>query len=405
MKKVKKETIKVTNMSCYGCEETIKTELTKLEGIKIVKPNYKKNEVTLTYDEQIISMKDIEKELSKIGYGVKNSLKEYIISITVVIIAFLILTKLNIFNNIPDINNNTDYIMLFFIGLLTSFHCIFMCGGINLAASTNYRSGILYNLGRLISYTLIGGIVGLIGSVITFDQTIKDLINVFVGTIMILMSLQILRIITLPRLNFNIKSKTKAPFIIGLLNGLMPCGPLQAMQLYALTTGSFIKGAFSMFLFASGTIPLMLLLSFMGSFLSKGKLKSLKKVSAIFILVFGIMIIFRSIDLPNFSSNIPSNAIVAKDMGEYQLVEVRFERGVYRPIVVEKNKKVVWKITLQTGDLNGCNDEIYIPEFNLTKELKYGENIIEFTPNKKGIFKYTCWMNMLQSSIYVVDNI
>ena len=70
----------------------------------------------------------------------------------------------NIFNVIPNIDSSITYGMLFITGLLTSIHCISMCGAINLMAiidtkNKNYKRPILYNLGRVISYTIIGGIV------------------------------------------------------------------------------------------------------------------------------------------------------------------------------------------------------------------------------------------------------
>jgi len=61
----------------------------------------------------------------------------------------------------------------------------------------------------------------------------------------------------------------KGPFTVGLLNGLMPCGPLQAMQIYALSTGNPLKGALSMLLFSLGTVPLMFGLGALGSLLSR----------------------------------------------------------------------------------------------------------------------------------------
>ena len=117
----------------------------------------------------------------------------------------------------------------------------------------NYKRPILYNLGRVISYTIIGGIVGGIGSIFSFNDTVKGIIILIASIIMLLMALNMLGLIDfrLPYINrLKIKNKSHNALIIGLLNGLMPCGPLQAMQMYALSTGSIIKGALSMFLFS-----------------------------------------------------------------------------------------------------------------------------------------------------------
>ncbi len=138
-----------------------------------------------------------------------------------------------------------------------------MCASINLVAIINtgrkksLKRPILYNLGRLISYTLLGGVVGLIGNV---NSIISKIIVILAATFMFLMSLNMLGIIKLTKIRFlKYKTNTRNSFVIGLLNGFMPCGTLQSMQMVALSTKSFFKGAFSMFCFCSGTIPLMLL--------------------------------------------------------------------------------------------------------------------------------------------------
>ena len=104
----------------------------------------------------------------------------------------------------------------------------------------------------------------------------NGIIILVASLIMLLMSFNMLGIIEfrLPFINkIKLKTKSRNSFIIGLLNGLMPCGPLQAMQVYALSTGSFIKGALSMFLFSLGTVPLMLLVGiFYNLIKGKGKI-------------------------------------------------------------------------------------------------------------------------------------
>ena len=55
--------------------------------------------------------------------------------------------------------------------------------------------------------------------------------------------------------------------------------------------------------------------------------------------------------------------------------------------------------------LTGCNNKIIMQDFNIEKNLVEGDNIIEFTPTKTGIFTYTCWMNMIKNNIKVVDKI
>ncbi|MBP5683993.1 MAG: sulfite exporter TauE/SafE family protein, partial [Bacilli bacterium] len=323
----------------------------------------------------------------------------------------------NIFNVIPNIDNNITYGMLFVTGILTSIHCISMCGAINLIAiidqeKKNYKRPILYNLGRVISYTIIGGIVGGIGSIFSFNDTVKGIIILLASIIMLLMALNMLGIIDfrLPYINrLKIKNKSHNALIIGLLNGLMPCGPLQAMQMYALSTGSIIKGTLSMFLFSLGTVPLML---FIGIFynLIKGKGKIIiNKIASILILIFSIVMLNRGllalglditkvfVDYGNFTKTTLTE--------EYQVIEFDLDYNNYKDIIVQKDIPVKMIIHVDEKYLTGCNNEIHIRDFNIQKKLEVGENIIEFTPTKEGVYTYTCWMEMIKNNIKVIDDI
>ena len=168
------------------------------------------------------------------------------------------------FNFIPQINQNMSYGILFIVGLSTSLHCIAMCGGINLSQSLNankenssIKPSLLYNFGRVVSYTLIGGIVGAIGSVVSLSGSASGIVSLAAGVFMLIMGLNMLNIFPwlrniVPRMpkffsrKIHQKKGSSSSFVVGLLNGLMPCGPLQSMQLYTLGTGSFLAGSLSL---------------------------------------------------------------------------------------------------------------------------------------------------------------
>ena len=267
-----KKYVKIDGIHCPHCIDVITKELMKNKNIKEV--IIKNNTAHITYNKKLTN-KEIINTINNIDYFTKDEyisdnlkdldnkirLKEFIIIVSIILLIWFLINIIfgyNIFNVIPNIDSSITYGMLFITGLLTSIHCISMCGAINLIAiidsnNKNYKRPILYNLGRVVSYTIIGGLVGLLGSVITLNSTIYGIIILLAAIIMFLMSLSMLGIVDfkLPVINkFKLKNKTNNAFIIGLLNGLMPCGPLQAMQIYALSSGSFIKGALSMFLFS-----------------------------------------------------------------------------------------------------------------------------------------------------------
>ena len=347
----------------------------------------------------------------------KTNLKEIILIITVLILIFYLLYKLigfNIFNVIPPIDSNITYGMLFITGLFTSIHCISMCGAINLltvinkTGKRNYKRPILYNLGRLISYTFLGAVVGLIGSTITINNKVSGIIILLAATIMFLMALSMLGVIPLRKVKrLNGKLKTKSPFLIGLLNGLMPCGPLQAMQVYALSTGSPIKGAISMFLFCLGTIPLMLSTGLILTRLNSKNKILINKIDTCLILILSLVMLNQallSLDIDLFKNQKEETYQKSIIKDNYQEIKINASYGNYQDIIIQKDIPVRLIIHVDKDKLTGCNNEIYLKKYNIKKKLVAGDNLIEFTPTKVETLTYTCYMNMIKNNIKVIDN-
>ena len=420
--------VKIDGISCDNCRNKIKNELLKISEVNEV--NITKNIKKITYIDKI-DTEEIIKTINYLGYLTKNSyisqnindidnnikLKEFILILSVIIFIIYILRiilGINIFNVIPSIDNNLSYGMLFITGLLTSIHCISMCGAINIVATYNkenkfsIKKSLLYNIGRIISYTIIGGLIGLIGNIITVNDTINGIIIILTSLVMILMSLNMMNIINFKLPHIKLKYKPNNSFLIGLLNGLMPCGPLQSMQLYALSTGSFLKGALSMLAFSLGTLPLMLSVGIFLSIFSKDKKILLNKIASVLILILSLSMLNRGIstlgiNINSFNKNY-NDYVKSTIIDDIQEVQINLTYGKYGDILVQKGKKVKLIINVDKKYLTGCNDTVIIKEFNIKQELKEGENIIEFTPNKIGTYSMNCWMNMIQNNIKVVDN-
>jgi sulfite exporter TauE/SafE len=325
------------------------------------------------------------------------------------------------------------YGMLFVIGLLTSVHCVAMCGGINLSQcvpksegenrASVLRPSVLYNLGRVISYTAVGFAVGALGSVITFTNTAQGVLKLVAGVFMVVMGVNMLGIFPwlrrftphMPKIfarGINQrKSKSGSPLIVGMLNGLMPCGPLQAMQIYALSTGNPFAGALSMFLFSLGTTPLMFGLGALSSVLSKKFTHKVMTAGAALVAALGLAMFAQGwnlsgLSLPSFPSFATTSATqkgaVNVENG-VQLINSTLAPGRYPDITVLAGTPVKWTIDAPKGSVNGCNGRMFMQEFDIEHQFKTGENVIEFTPAKTGKFPYTCWMGMINGSISVVE--
>lgn len=459
---VKEVILKIDGMVCVHCENIIEEVLLENDGVIKVKASFNKGTAKIDYDEDKISKNDLIRIINEEDYKVIDSNNTIVkdnannenkkskveknkeiksekskdedntfLILIIVLGGLLFLNKfgfLNIFNAFPTAGENTSYGMLFIIGLFTSLHCVSMCGGINLSQCLNnnvtsdkeklstVKPAFLYNLGRVISYTIFGGIVGGIGSVISFTGWMQGLVQLIAGIFMVIMGLNMLNIFPwLRKLNprmpkfFAQKVKSKnnnSPFFVGLLNGLMPCGPLQAMQIYALSTGSVIKGALSMFLFSLGTVPLMFGLGALSSYMSRKFSNKVMKFGAILVVVLGFVMFNNGLALSgiNISQGSAANSAVrAEIQNDVQVVTTELKGRRYEPIIVEVGKPVKWNIQASNGSINGCNNRIIIREYGIEKSLESGDNIIEFTPTETGTYTYSCWMGMIRSKIYVVN--
>lgn len=416
-------------MHCARCKTTLEKNLLKIKNIKEVE--IASSSACLTYI-NTLNKKSIIDCVNKLGYYTKEEyitenketleqnikLKEFIIILITIVIILTISYKIlgfNIFNMIPTIDSKLTYGMLFITGLLTSFHCISMCGAINMVAvinqNTNKRlkSPIFYNLGRIISYTLLGAFTGLIGNIISISKTVMGIIIIMSAIIMFFMSLNMLGVLNLKNIKIpRTKLKVKSSFVIGLLNGIMPCGPLQAMQVYALSTSSPIKGALSMLIFGLGTVPLMLTTGIVLN-ITKGKTKVLlNKIASVLILILSITMLNRGLTSLEINIVTPSNNYTNYEKAtlkkNYQVVKINLDYDNYKDILVQKDIPVKLIINVEKDKLTGCNNQILINKFGIQKDLQEGENIIEFTPSKLGNYSYTCWMNMIKNNIKVIDN-
>lgn len=439
--------LKISNMTCAACEMRIEKKVKTIKGVSSVKASYSTGYVKVTYDSQVVSIKTIKDAIEKLHYVVvenatveDNKKAKSSIGIVIIIAAiYFILNRFGLLNILPKVDASMGYFALFVIGLITSLHCTAMCGGINISQCMGYKQAagskknailpsLLYNAGRVVSYTLIGGIVGALGSVISFSGFGKGVIALIAGIFMVIMGLNMLNVFPwlkklTPRLPkfFGNKIHNKnsyGPFVVGIFNGLMPCGPLQAMQIYALGTGSVIAGAASMFMFSLGTVPLMFGLGAVSSFLKGESTEKMLKVGAALVIVLGIGMFNNGMSLSGISpksfssnSNLAQKATTQKKYenpatlnGNVQEITTQLGRS-YTPITVLKDVPVKWTIVADKENLNGCNYKMQIPKFNIIKELALGDNIIEFTPDATGKIPYSCWMGMIRSSITVVDDL
>ncbi len=221
------------------------------------------------------------------------------------------------------------YIEIFLIGLLGSMHCIGMCGGFvamyslkKPAAQPALPYHVLYNLGRVTTYSLLGGVMGLIGSFGAYIGKLRGIpgaVLLIAGVVMILMGMNIAGILGRRGVfeNADIASRSffrKAlnrilamqsvggTFLLGLLLGFLPCGLLYPLFIQAAASGSFFSGFLIMALFGLGTMPAMMSFGFLVTRIRPKLRLALYRISAVLIVLLGIRTLLRGL---SFNGCIP----------------------------------------------------------------------------------------------------
>ena len=205
------------------------------------------------------------------------------------------------------------------LGLMGSFHCAGMCGPIAIALPLHGNTvpqkifgGALYNIGRTVTYGVMGAIFGMLGQgveMIGFQQKISIIMGVLM-IVSVLFPALFKNQYNMERSWFSAVTKLKKTigkmfsirsfsslFFIGLLNGLLPCGLVYMAIAGAIGTGNVLLGAGYMVLFGLGTIPMMLSISLAGNIMSAAIRKSINKLIPVMVVIVGIFFILRGLSL------------------------------------------------------------------------------------------------------------
>ncbi len=236
--------LNVSGMICRACEDAIADALLHTRGVVSAQAHYWRGRVTITYDPNIVTEDTLRQVLTNAGYppGTHGMGGVVVDGICLALVGVLYwgLPKLLMLVKIPALADNASLGLVFLVGLLTSTHCIGMCGGILLAQTTDARGvtsrskrGLIasaaYNGGRVVSYTAVGA--------------------------------------------------------------------LSAMWLCAMSSGSAARGALVMLVFSLGTVPLLFLFGALQSFLPRGWMKYIVKGSAVLVVTLGLSMLVKGIRL------------------------------------------------------------------------------------------------------------
>lgn len=283
-------------MHCKACEMMIDSELEELPEVDKVSASLQSRRVHVQGDFGEKTPEQIAQQLSvvleKRGYSltVEKQLQEkrwsefyYAIPIaTGFAILFVLLQKMGIVNLVDT--TKMSYGTAVLIGLIASVStCMAVVGGLILSMSATFAKGgdktrpqVLFHLGRILSFFVLGGVIGTIGSAFALNTTSTFILSLVIGLVMLILGLNLLEVFhftkklqpAIPKfiskhvLGISKFNHSFTPVLLGIATFFLPCGFTQSMQIYTLSTGSFFKGGLTMLAFALGTLPVLALISF-----------------------------------------------------------------------------------------------------------------------------------------------
>ncbi len=265
-------------------------------NVSLAKSNLNTHTVELTGDfrdksEEVIAS-ELTDVLKKHGYTisvekqlVEKKWSDFKIALPIALgfaILFVFLQKLGIVNLVGG--GNVTYGTAFVVGIIASLStCMAVVGGLVLSMSATFakegdrvKPQLMFHGGRIVAFFILGGVIGAIGSTFTLGTIGTFILGLVIAIVMIILGINLLDVFpwakrlqpSMPKFiskrahGISTLNHTLTPLLVGIATFFLPCGFTQSMQLYTLTTGSFLKGGLTMLSFALGTLPVLALISF-----------------------------------------------------------------------------------------------------------------------------------------------
>jgi len=452
---LKTQKFAVGGMTCVNCEFLVARRLKEVAGVEQVRVDHARGSVEIDYRGDL-KIATLQRAVAEEGYFVtpwdestaaarQNTTNDYaeIMGIFAILVGIIFaIQHFDLFPRGLAITESMSLGLVFLIGLVASISsCMAVTGGLLVAAAAAYNANspnlsgiqrlkphIYFNAGRIISYTLLGGAVGAVGSVLTLSAEANGVLTLAASAIMIVLGLQMLGI--LPRFGRVLLPKsiahkvhdlasrkvTGGAFTLGALTFFLPCGFTQALQLYVLGKGSFMTGALTMLVFALGTLPALLSLSALSSFAKGAFQKRFLRIAGAAVIVLGVLNIEYGLVLTGLGAQSTAaievedgddTPVRATQMNGKQVVSMKIVDFNYVPHVFEVTQGVPVEWRIDASQAAGCGLALLAPQLGVRRLLSsVSTTFITFTPRMAGEFMFNCGMGMMTrgSKFIVVPN-
>lgn len=453
----------IRGMHCVSCEKLLDDEFRQIAGVKDVRVDRLKNTGEVDYDGAGPDFSEIKRVAKKFGYevfeedpdasdflasgkqggrnpGVSVWIKAILI-VAGIFFAYRFFQSSGLVDRVNVQSADMTFGVAFLVGLVASVSsCLAVVGAVVIAFGEKYKSGggsffhgavkpnLLFHSGRLAAFFILGGLLGLIGGELSISGNSVAVFNILIAIVMGWLGLNILGVVP-PISDLGVgmpKGLTKkwsalkasehkaAPFVLGGLSFFLPCGFTQSMQIFALASGSFWIGGLTLLIFALGTVPSLMVLGITASWTRNSKMAVFQKAAGILVVSFAVFTLQSGLALLGVGADVLSTRDVRKAeqkdaadaedagaKGEWQTVEMRVGNSGFSPATLKIKKGVPVRWVVKGDQLSGCTNKIIVPSLDISRTLKAGDNIIEFTPTEAGTIPFSCWMGMVQGKFIV----
>jgi sulfite exporter TauE/SafE/copper chaperone CopZ len=432
-------------MRCASCERLIEDELKQIPGVveTEVSLSKKKAGIRLAEGAPEPNLVLFNRGLEVHGYKLHEPSAAPVCEVTptsrrasiwhaalafcaVLVFAALALGPLR--RSLPEAAVGASLIAALGLGVIASVStCLASTGAFLLSMSTRFsgtKALVGIHAGRVITFIIGGALLGLLGGSLPDSTFVYGVLGLVLGTMFLLFGLQLLgwlptrlnALIRLPRFFDRFATSTagkgSAPWVVGAVTFFLPCGFTQTAQAIALASGSPVRGALFMGVFALGTLPVLAGLSAAGSFaVLRGKFFQAVAGAALVLMAFGqldggLSLFGSPVTFGGLAADLWSNvrtAVVTDALAQEQLIRMTVQYGAFSPnrFVIKKGVPVRWEVN--GVDISGCASTLVSPRLGINQTLIKGLNVFRFTPKEAGSIPFSCSMGMIRGTFSVVD--
>lgn len=352
-----------------------------------------------------------------------------------------------------------DYFFIFLTGLTTGgITCAAMQAGLLISAITTQKGKLInkvpsdltvkipglsksdwlpvaaFLVSKLVAYTLVGALLGLLGSALTFNLTLRLTLQFLTVLYMLTTAMNLLDVhpifryvvLTPPKfVQKKIRSTANsqaifAPAVLGVFTIFIPCGVTQAMAVLAINSGNAFTGALIMFSFVLGTIPLFTLIGLATAKLTDLWHKRFLRFAAALLIIMSLYYLNGLLQVLDAPISVQKLSLMYQTVRQYeagnvfgletstpvdgiQPVSIDISSNGYSPKYIKVKQGIPVKLTVSTNNVYSCATAFTLKAFNIFKQFKPTETAtFTFTPQKTGRFTYSCSMGMYTGTLEVI---